>query len=93
MHFYNTNQAERESHESFILRLSGQAALYGCSVAIEKEVVRDIFIAKIEFKDIQRELYIHPGNSPEETLRSALLQETGYATASTLQKQMINNSN
>ena len=77
MHLYNTNQADREGLESFFLRLSGQAVLCGWSVAIEKEVVRDIFITKMKFKDIQRELCIQPGNSPEETLRSALLQETG----------------
>ena len=49
------------------------------------------FFAKMKFKDIQRELCIYPGYSPEETLRSALLQETGYSTASTLQKQMGKN--
>ena len=46
----------------------------------------------MRFKDIQRELCIRPGDSPEETLKSALLQETGYVTASTLQKQMGKNS-
>ena len=89
MHLYNANQADREGIESF-LRLSGQAALRR-SVTIEKEVVRDIFNAKMKFKDIQRELCLRPGNSPEETLRYALLKEAGYATASTLQKQLENN--
>ena len=57
-----------------------------------ERVVGDIIIAKKKLKDIQRELCIRPGSTPEETLRSALLQKTGYATASTLQKQLGNNS-
>ena len=93
MHLYNTNQADREGLEQFFLILSGQAALCGRSIPIEKEVVRDIIIAKMKFEDIQRELCIRPGKLPEKTLSSALLQETGYATASTLQKQMGNYSN
>ena len=68
MHLYNTNQADSEGLESFFLRLSGQEALCGWSVAIEKQVVRDIFIAKTKFKDIQRELCIHPGNSQRKCL-------------------------
>ena len=54
----------------------------------EKEVVREVFIAKMKFKNIQHDLFIRSGNSPEETLNSALLQEKGHVTASTLQKQM-----
>ena len=42
----------------------------------------------MKFKDIQRDLFIRPGNSPEETVKSALLQEKRYVTASILQKQM-----
>ena len=38
-------------------------------------------------KDIQRELCIRPGTTPEETLKSALLQEEGAQTATDLQKQ------
>ena len=53
MHLYNTNQADREGLESFFLRLSGQAALCGWSVAIE-----NIFIAKMKFEDIQRETFV-----------------------------------
>ena len=51
-------------------------------------MVRDIFIAKIRYKNIQRELCIRPGATPEETLKSALLQEKGAQTASNLQKQL-----
>ena len=83
---YNTQQLDRESLQTFFLRLSGQAAQ--CAWAIEngKEVVRDIFIAKIKFKDIQCDIWIRPGNSPNKTLKSALLRKKGYVTASTLQK-------
>ena len=54
----------------------------------EKEVVRDIFIAKMRYKDIQRELCIRPGATPEDTLKSALLQEKGAQTATDLQRQL-----
>ena len=36
--------------------------------------MRDIFIAKTCYKDIQHEFCFRPGNTPEETLKSALLQ-------------------
>ena len=88
INLYNTKQLDRESLETFFLRLSGQAAQCGWALENEKEIVRDIFIAKMKFKDIQRDLCIRPGNSPEETLKSALFQEKEYVTASTLQKQM-----
>ena len=88
INLYNTKQPDRESLETFFLRLSGQAAQCGWALENEKEVVRDIFIAKMKFKDIQRDFCIRPGNSPEETLKSALFQEKKYVTASTLQKQM-----
>ena len=70
------------------MRLTGQAALCGWSVYQEKEVVRAILIAKMRYKDIPRELCFRPGNTPEETLKSALLQEKGAQTATSLQKQL-----
>ena len=39
------------------------------------------------YKDIQRDICIRPGATPEETLKSALLQEKGAQTATDLQKQ------
>ena len=78
---------DRESLEAFHLRLTGQAALCGWTIDQAKEVVRDIFIAKIRYKDIQRELCIRLGATPEETLKSALLQEKGAQTATDLQNQ------
>ena len=48
--------------------------------------MRYIFIAKMRYKDIQRELCIRPGANPEETLKSALLQEKGAQTVIDLQK-------
>ena len=42
----------------------------------------------MKYKDIQRELCIRPGTTPEETLKSALLQEKGAQTATDLQKQL-----
>ena len=42
----------------------------------------------MKFKDIQRDLCIRPGNSPEEKLKSTPPEEKGYGTASTLKKQM-----
>ena len=59
------------------MRLTGQAALCGWTIDQEKEVLRDIFIIKMRFEDIQRELSIRPGATLEETLKSALLQEKG----------------
>ena len=48
--------------------------------------MRDMFIAKMRFKDIQGELCIRPGNTLEETLKSALLQKKVAQTASSLEK-------
>ena len=87
MQIYNASHGDRESLESFYLRLAGQASKCGWTEEIEKEVIRDIFIAKMRFSDIQRELCIRPGATVDDTLKSALLQEKGYVTASTLQKQ------
>ena len=64
MQIYNAEHSDRESLEAFYLRLTGQAALCGWTIDQEKEVVRDIFIAKMSYKDIQRELCIHPGATP-----------------------------
>ena len=86
MQMYNAVHSDREGLEAFYLRLTGQAALCGWTIDQEKEVVRDIFIAKMRYKDIQRELCIRPGTTPEETLKSALLQEKGAQTATDLQK-------
>ena len=83
---------DRESLEAVYLRLTGQAALCGWTIDQEKEVVRDIFIAKMRYKDIQRELCIRPWATPEETLKSALLQEKGAQTATDLQKQFGSSS-
>ena len=77
--------AERESLEAFYLRLTGQAALCDWMTDQEKEVVRDIFIVKMRYKDTQRELWIRPGATPEKTLKSALLQEKAAQTASSQQ--------
>ena len=85
LQFYNAVHAERESLEAFYLRLMGQAVLCGGMIDQEKEVVRDIFIAKKRYKDIQRELCIRPGATPEETLNSAFLQEKAAQTASSQQ--------
>ena len=84
---YNASHRDRESLESFYLRLAGQASKCGWTEEIGKEVIRDIFIVKMRFSDIQRELCIRPGATVDDTLKSALLQEKGYVTASTLQKQ------
>ena len=93
MHFYDNNQADLEALESFFLRLSGQPAICGWSVEIEKGDIREIFIAKMKVNDIQKDSCIRPGNTPKETLRSELLQETSYATASILGNQLRNNIN
>ena len=87
MQIYNASHGDRESLESFYLRLAGQDSKCGWTEEIEKEVIRDIFIAKMRSSDIQRELCIRPGATVDDTLKSALLQEKGYVTASTLQKQ------
>ena len=63
VNLYNTQQPDRESLETFFLRLSRQAAQCGWAIDNEKEVVHDIFIDKMKFKDIQRDLCIRPGNS------------------------------
>ena len=46
----------------------------------------------MRYKDIQRELCIRPGATPEETLKSALLQEKGAQTATYLQNQFGSSS-
>ena len=68
----------------------GKAAPCGWSIQIKHEVDRDLFIAKTRFRDIQREICIRLGESPEETLKSALVQEKSYVTASALQKMSHN---
>ena len=60
INLYNTQESDRESLETFFLRLSGQAAQCGWAIDNKKEVVRDIFIAKMRSKDIQRDLCIKP---------------------------------
>ena len=92
LQIYNAVYTDRERLEAFYLRLTGQAALCGWTIDQEKEVVRDIFIVKMRYKDIQRELCIRPGATPEETLKSALLQEKGAQTATDLQKQFGSSS-
>ena len=87
MQIYNASHGDKENLESFYLRLAGQASKCGWTEDIEKEVIRDIFIAKMRFSDIQRELCIRPGATEDDTLKSALLQEKGYVTTNTLQKQ------
>ena len=87
MHKYNANQGEEEGLEAFYLRLAGQAAKCGWAEDTENEVIKDFFIAKMRLVDIQRELCIRPGKNIDETLKSALLQEKGYVTANTPQKQ------
>ena len=62
MHLYNWFQNHRVGLEGFFLHLSGQAAQCGWSKQIEKEVVRNLFIAKMRFKDIERELCIRSGD-------------------------------
>ena len=69
------------------MRLTGQVALCGWTVDQKKKVVKNIIITKLRYKDIQRELCIHPGNTPDETLQSALLQKKGAQTATSLEKQ------
>ena len=56
MQLYNANQVDTEGLEVFSLRLSRQAAKSGLTQVTEKEVIRDIFMAKMKFSDIQREL-------------------------------------
>ena len=82
----NAVHADRESLEAFYLRLTGQAALCGWTIDQEKEVLRDIFIVKVRYKDINRQLCILPGTTTEDTLKSAFLQDKGAQTASSLQK-------
>ena len=89
---YNAVHVDRECLEAFYLRLTGQAALCGWTIDQEKEVVRKIFIAKMRYKNIQRELCIRPGNTSEETLKSALLQEKGAQTVTSLQNQLGSSS-
>ena len=60
MHFYNTNRADLEAPESFFLRLSGQPAICGWSVEVEKGDIREIFIAKMKVNDIQKDSCIRP---------------------------------
>ena len=87
MQIYNASHGDRESLESFYLRVAGQASKCGWTEDIEKEVIRDIFIAKMRFSDIQKELCIRPGATVDDTLKSALHQEKRFVTTSTLQKQ------
>ena len=47
LQMYNAVHSDREGLEAFHLRLTGQAALCGWTIDQEKEVVRDIFIAKM----------------------------------------------
>ena len=81
LQLYNAVHADHECLEPFHLRFMAQAALSGWTVDQEKEVLRDIFIAKIRYKNIQRELCIRPGRTPKETLKSELLREKGAQTA------------
>ena len=67
MQMYNAVHSDREGLEAFYL--------CGWTIDQEKEVVRYIFIAKMRYKDIQRELCIRPGATPEDSLKSVLLQE------------------
>ena len=77
MHLNSANQVDREGLESNFLRISGHSAKLRLSGP------SGLFIANLKFKNNQKEFCIRPGSTPEETFRSALLQETGYATAST----------
>ena len=56
MQIYNASHGDRDSLKSFYLRLAGQASKCGWTEDIEKEVIRDIFIIKMRFSVIQREL-------------------------------------
>ena len=87
MQIYNASHGERERLEPIYLRLAGQASKCGWTEDIEKEVIRDILIAKMRFSDIQRDLCITQGITVDDTLKPALLQEKGYVTANTLRKQ------
>ena len=75
MQNYNASHGHRENLESFYFRLAGQASKCGTTEEIEKEVILDIFIAKMGFSDIQREICIRPGATVDNTLKSALLPE------------------
>ena len=68
LHLFNANQGEKEGLEAFYLRLVGHAAKCGWAEYAERELIRDIFIAKMRFVDIQQELCIRPGENIEETL-------------------------
>ena len=83
----NAHHGDKKALKPFYLRLTGQAAKCGSTQVIEKEVKLDIFIAKMKFTEIPRELCIGPGNTVDEWLKAALLHEKGYATANVLQKQ------
>ena len=52
LQIYNAVHDERESLEAFCLRLTGQAALCGWTIDQKKEKVRDVFIAKMRYKDV-----------------------------------------
>ena len=73
--------------KAFYLRLLSQAAKSGWTQSVEKEVTRDIFIAKMKCTDIERELCIKLGATADYTLKSALLQEMGYARARVFRRQ------
>ena len=45
----------------------------------------------MRFEDVSKELGFHPGDFFEDTMKSALLHEKIYATASTLERQMGSN--
>ena len=74
--------------ENFFFCLTGQEALCGWTVAQEKQVERDIFVAKMRFEVIQRELCNQSGNTPEETVQSALLHAKAAQMATSSQKQL-----
>ena len=90
MQFYSAHQGGTEGLEAFCPCLSGKAAKFGWTQIIRKGVLRDIFLAKVKFSDIQREFCTRPGATINDTLKAPLIHGKDYATANNQQKQ--NNS-
>ena len=77
LQIYNAEHAERDSLEIFYLRLTGQAALCGWTIDQEKEVVRDIFIARMRYKYFQRELCIRTGAHSRRNVKVGIVTGEG----------------
>ena len=71
MQLYKASPGDRETLKGFCPLLAWQTSKCGWTEDIEKEVIWDIFIPKMRFSGIQSELWIKPGKTVEDMLKSA----------------------